>query len=225
MIYDFDTTATSPVLPEVLTEYVRMLGEQGNNPSSTHAGGLRALHQVDEAKRIIARCLDCSAEEIIFTSGGTESINLALLGASRRNNRHPRRAVTTAGEHDAVIETFKVLRDDEGYEIDFVPLTPEQQPPDAFIQAQEGSCIISLIVASNETGAVNDCGLLLPLVRGRAKLSPPGYCQVCGKMPFSFRRSGFDFASLSGHKFGAQRHRCSPQTQGAFVIIRRRAAA
>ncbi len=222
MIYDFDTTATSPVLPEVLTEYVRMLGEQGNNPSSTHAGGLRALHQVDEAKRIIARCLDCSAEEIIFTSGGTESINLALLGASRRNNRHPRRAVTTAGEHDAVIETFKVLRDDEGYEIDFVPLTPEgTADTDAFIQALEKApCgLISLIVASNETGAVNDCGLLLPLVRERAPqaVTHGDIVQVCGKMPFSFRRSGFDFASLSGHKFGAPK--------GTGVLLKRKGAA
>ena len=90
LIYDFDTTATSPVLPEVLDVYVGLLGESGNNPASSHAGGLRALARLDEAKRMISRCLDCSVDEIIFTSGGTESINLALLGTVAAMGRRPK---------------------------------------------------------------------------------------------------------------------------------------
>lgn len=222
MIYDFDTTATSPVLPEVLTEYIDMLGEFGNNPSSSHAGGLRALAKADEAKRIISKCLDCSPDEIIFTSGGTESINLALLGASTAKNRRPKRAITTAGEHDAVLETFKVLRDAHEFEIDVVPLSENGTVDrDAFFSSLDASPfgLVSFIVASNETGAVNDYMTLRAAVRERSSgaIVHGDIVQVCGKMPFSFKKSKLDLASFSGHKFGAPK--------GTGVLIKRKGVA
>ncbi len=218
LIYDFDTTATSPVLPEVLDVYVGLLGESGNNPASSHAGGLRALARLDEAKRMISRCLDCSVDEIIFTSGGTESINLALLGTVAAMGRRPKRALTTSGEHDAVIETMKALRDEHDVDIDFVAMTHEGVVDRNALRTalEEAPCgLASFIVVSNETGAINDISSLTSLVR---QYSPEAIIhgdivQVCGKMPFSFRRSGLDLASFSGHKFGAPK--------GTGVLLKR----
>ncbi|HHX19517.1 MAG TPA: cysteine desulfurase [Clostridiaceae bacterium] len=222
MIYDFDTTATSPVLPEVLDVYIRLLGELGFNPSSTHAGGLRALARLDDARRIIARYLDCSPDEIIFTSGGTESINLAILGTAASMGRRPKRALTTAGEHDAVIETMKVLRDVHGFDVGFVAITREGVVDEvALISAlEEAPCgLVSFLVVSNETGAINDVRHLSSVIRQYAPqaLIHGDIVQVCGKMPFSFKNSGLDFASLSGHKFGAPK--------GTGVLLKRRDVA
>jgi len=196
-----------------------MLGECGNNPSSTHAGGLRALAQVNEAKRIISRCLDCSPDDIIFTSGGTESINLALLGSSLAVNRRPKRALTTSGEHDAVIETMKVLRDMYGFEIDFVEITDDGVVDIEVLKEalHEAPCgLASFLVVSNETGAINDVQYLTTIIRQRAPqaIIHGDIVQVCGKMPFSFKRSGLDLASLSGHKFGAPK--------GTGVLLKRK---
>ncbi len=219
MIYDFDTTATSPVLSEVLDVYTRMLGERGYNPSSTHAGGLRALARVDDAKRIIGRYLDCSPDDIIFTSGGTESINLALLGTATASGRRPKRALATAGEHDAVIETMKVLRDVHGFDIDFVAITQEGVVDTEALRSalNEAPCgLVSFLVVSNETGAINDVRPITSFIRQHAPraLIHGDVVQVCGKMPFSFRDSGLDLASLSGHKFGAPK--------GTGVLLKRK---
>lgn len=219
LIYDFDTTATSPVLPEVLAVYVGLLGESGNNPASTHAGGLRALSHLDDAKRMISRCLDCSVDEIVFTSGGTESINLALLGSAAAIGRRPKRALATTGEHDAVIETMKALSEKYDFDVDFVAVTHEGVVDRNALRSalEEAPCgIASFIVVSNETGAINDVSTLTSLVR---QYSPEAIIhgdivQVCGKMPFSFRRSGLDLASLSGHKFGAPK--------GTGVLLKRK---
>ncbi len=218
MIYDFDTTASSPILPEVLDAYIGLLCESGHNPSSTHAGGLRALAILEEARRMIGQSLDCSPDDVIFTSGGTESINLALLGTAAAIGRRPKRALTTAGEHDAVIETMKILHEAHDFELDVIPITSKGVVDTDALEAAlvEAPCgLVSFLVASNETGAVNDVRILTDLIRRRAPqaIVHGDIVQVCGKMPFSFRRSGLDLASLSGHKFGAPK--------GTGVLIKR----
>lgn len=210
MFYDFDTTATSPVLPEVLADYARHLAEPATNPSSTHGGGLRAAGLLEGARQTIGRVLDCLPEEVIFTSGGTESINLALKGAAWSLGRRPRRILTTAGEHDAVLNTVDFLREKEDFQAYILPLTREGSlDPKALHESLEKEAwgLVSLIGISNETGANHDLEGLVSLIRS---LSPHALIhadlvQTGGKLPFSFRRSGLDLASFSGHKFGAPR--------------------
>lgn len=219
MIYDFDTTATSPVLPEVLEAYAENLKEPANNPSSAHGGGLSASASLEEARAGIARLLDCGADEIFFTSGGTESINWALKGAAWAGRRLPKRALFTAGEHEAVRASLLFLQDDQDYVIEELPvLESGSLDPQALESAlAQPAGLISTLAVSNETGAINDLYLLRPLIR---RLAPQAVwhsdiVQLCGKLPFSFKKSGLDLASVSGHKLGAPR--------GTGLLIKRKA--
>ncbi|HZK29495.1 MAG TPA: aminotransferase class V-fold PLP-dependent enzyme, partial [Clostridia bacterium] len=208
MIYDFDTTATSPVIPEVLATYVRHLGDRANNSASAHEGGLQAARSMAAARQSIAASLDCLPQEVFFTSGGTESINHAIKGVAWSSRKKPARAVTTAGEHDAVLGSMTFLEQQLGYEIALAHLLPSGSvdPESLFALLTEGPLgLVSIISVNNETGAINDLETLVPRIR---RLVPhvvihSDIVQVCGKMPFSFRRSGIDLASISGHKFGA----------------------
>ena len=208
MIYDFDTTATSPVIPEVLSSYARRLGEPAINPASSHAGGLRAAQSIALARQSIAASLDCLPEEVFFTSGGTESINHAIKGFAWSNHNKPARAVTTAGEHEAVLESMAFIKEQLGYEISYARLLPSGSvdSESLFAFLQDRSCdLVSIIAVNNETGAINDLEALVPQIR---RLVPhvvihSDIVQKCGKLAFSFRRSGIDLASIAGHKFGA----------------------
>ncbi|MGI6617164.1 MAG: cysteine desulfurase family protein [Saccharofermentanales bacterium] len=208
LIYNFDTTATTPILPEVLDQYVRSLKEDNLNPSSAHQGGIDAALTVSRARQKIAHALDAPEDAVIFTSGGTESTNHALKGAAFASTRLPKRLIITAGEHDATRKCAVFLKDNLEYDVDIVPLTMEGTVDyEAFCNAlkKEPTGLISFIAVSNETGAINDLDELVRLSRQHAPdaLIHADIVQLAGKLPFSFRQSNFDFASLSGHKFGA----------------------
>ncbi len=208
LIYNFDTTATSPILPKVLDQYVRSLKEDNLNPSSSHQGGIDAALAVSCARQKIACVLDAPEDAIVFTSGGTESTNHALKGAAFASTRLPKRLVITAGEHDATRQCAVFLKMKLEYDVDIVPLTTEGNVDiNAFcnVLKKAPTGLISFIAVSNETGAVNDLNELVGLSRQHAPnaLIHADIVQLAGKLPFSFRQSDLDFASLSGHKFGA----------------------
>ena len=208
MIYDFDTPATSPVLPEVMEAYLPRLSEAANNPSSAHGGGIKAAGFYEEARQSIARSLDCRPEEIIFTSGGTESINLALKGWACAEKRRPARVITSAGEHEAVLASLDYLQSAGLCETSRIPLLYSGQLDQDALESSlktNPAGLISLIAVSNETGAVNDLAGLVPVIRRTAPqtLIHSDIVQACGKLPFSFRNWGLDLASIAGHKIGA----------------------
>ena len=208
MLYDFDTTATSPVLPEVGEDYARRLAQAANNPSSAHGGGLEAAGLLDQARFRIGQVLDCQAGEVFFTSGGTESINLALKGVAWSIGRRPKRMVTSAGEHEAVLASLDFIKRHEGFEIEILPLLAQGMVDQAaLLKSLEAQApgLVSLMAVSNETGAINDLGTLVPLIRSLAPqaLVHSDLVQAGGKFPFSFKKSGLDLASFSGHKLGA----------------------
>lgn len=219
MLYDFDTTATSPVLPQVLENYAARLSTPANNPSSPHGGGIEAAGLLERARLSIAHSLDCLPEELIFMSGGTESINLALKGAAAARRQLPKRAVTSLGEHDAVLATLQYLEENRSYELVRLPLLPNGQVDGHALEnalEERATDLVSLIAVSNESGAVNDLEELVPLIRSLAPRSiiHGDMVQACGKLPFSFRRSGLDLASVAGHKIGAPK--------GTGLLIKRR---
>lgn len=208
MFFDFDTTATSPVLPQVMELYALHLTRAANNPSSAHAGGIQAAGLYEEARRSIARSLDCLPEEVFFTSGGTESINLAIKGTAGLVRRKPKRAVTSAGEHDAVLASMAWLEESQGFDLIRIPLLKTGRFDRSALEGalrDNPPFLVSLITVSNETGAINDPQSFVPAIRNLAPQAVihSDIVQACGKLPFSFKQSGIDLASVSGHKLGA----------------------
>ncbi|HPX93541.1 MAG TPA: cysteine desulfurase family protein [Bacillota bacterium] len=208
MFFDFDTTATSPVLPQVMELYALHLTRAANNPSSAHAGGIQAAGLYEEARRSIARSLDCLPEEVFFTSGGTESINLAIKGTAGLVRRKPKRAVTSAGEHDAVLASMAWLEESQGFDLIRIPLLKTGRFDRSALEGalrDNPPFLVSLITVSNETGAINDPQSFVPAIRNLAPQAVihSDIVQACGKLPFSFRASGLDLASAAGHKIGA----------------------
>ncbi len=222
MLYDFDTTATSPVLPEVLTAYCRRLSEHGNNPSSRHAGGLAAASLLEDARLSIAKSLDCQPREVFFTSGATESINQALKGTAWAGRRLPKGLLTSRGEHEAVLSVLPFLEEEAGYENLLLPLEADGRVsrPSLEESLDQAPCgLVSLIAVNNETGSINDLEELIPIIRRKAAgaVIHSDIVQACGKLPFSFKASGLDLASVSGHKLGAPK--------GTGLLIKRKGLA
>lgn len=188
--------------------YARLACQGANNPSSAHGGGLEAARLVQEARQSIARSLDCLPQEVYFTSGGTESINLALKGAAYAGSSLPKRAVTSAGEHDAVDASLSFLEEHLDYQLVRAALQADGRMDLAqFSQAleEEPAGLVSVIAVSNETGAINPLEQVVSLVREKAPraLVHSDIVQACGKLPFSFRRTGLDMVSVAGHKIRA----------------------
>lgn len=186
----FDHNASTPVGPEAREAMLRVLGEVHGNPSSIHTQGQAARQAVETARRQVASLLHCQPKEILFTSGGTESDNLAILSAP------PGHIVSTQVEHPAVLEA---LRARGNYTL--APARPDGSvEPEAILAAiRPGETVmVSVMHANNETGVVN-----------RFPDLPPGILlhsdgvQAAGKLPVSPRELGADLYSLTGHKFSA----------------------
>jgi cysteine desulfurase len=201
-----DHTASARPTPAVLATYGRQLAEVYANPSSPHQAGRAAEKALLDARGRIAKSLGCVPAALILTSGGSESINMALKGCLLRPARLPRRLLISQGEHAAAWETAAWL-ETQGCAVERLPLTRSGVvDPDAFAAAlSEPAGLISLILVNNETGAINDVAGMVAL---RDKLSPRtpihlDAVQAWGKIPLGFDASGVDLMSGSGHKLGA----------------------
>lgn len=200
-----DHAATTCPTTDILDCYTRLLREDYANPASVHAVGLAVEQKMKLALQMLAGFFDCGPDELIMTSGGTESINLALKGYLAANPKGPRRILISQGEHAATEQTGQWL-EKQGYEVVRLPLTPAGTVDLAgMAQALETPCaLISLILVNNETGAINP---VEEMVRLRNQLQPQARIhldavQATGKIPWSFRKLDVDFLSGSGHKFG-----------------------
>jgi cysteine desulfurase len=176
------------------------------NPASVHEAGRAAARQLQSDLAVIAGFLGCRPQELILTSGGTESINTALKGVLTRRSRQPRRLIISRGEHAAVRETAAWLTQ-QGIAVEQLPLTDRGTVDLAALEQalQQPATLISLIHVSNENGAVNPVDELVAL---RDRLQPEALLhldavQTFGKTPFDFAGSGVDLLSGSGHKIGA----------------------
>jgi cysteine desulfurase len=213
----FDHNATTFLAPEVAETLGEGLREVYGNASSTHAQGQLARRHLEAARRRIGAYLDVSPAEVIFTSGGTESNNLAIAGLLRAMGSEPKHAITSAIEHPSVLEVFRQL-EREGIEVTYVPVgasgVVEPEAVECALRAE--TVLISIMHANNETGTIQPLETIGKLVAERRRAGQRLFLhsdgvQACGKIRVDLAHMGIDLYSISGHKiFG-------PKGIGALV--------
>ena len=179
------------------------LAEDFGNPSSLHHFGQRAKAVVDQARSAVAALIGADASEIIFTSGGTESDNLAIRGAWEALERTPRRhLISSAIEHEAVLNTLKALAK-RGAETTLLPVGDEGiVSPDALRAAlRDDTALVSIMHANNEIGTVQPIAELSQIARERGAMVHADAVQSAGKIPVNVKDLGVDMLSISAHKF------------------------
>ena len=189
------------------------LGEVYGNASSIHYFGQAAKQRLEAARRQVAALAGCDAREIVFTSGGTESDNLAILGAVRACGRERRHVVTTAIEHPAVLNTCAQL-EREGVEVTYVPAGRDGvvDPVGVRRAMRSETVLVSVMHANNETGAVQPVSEIAAIAHeGGAAMHSDGV-QAFGKLPVNVAALGVDLYTASAHKIYA------PKGTGALYV-------
>lgn len=212
-----DHHATTPVDPRVF-EAMRpyFLERFGNAASRTHAFGWVAEEAVEVARRQIAELVGAAAREIVFTSGATESNNLALKGVVSQYARKGRHIVTSVSEHRSILDVCARLEKD-GVEVSYVPVrTDGTTDPEAVRSAlTDRTILVSLMLANNEVGSIQDIRTIGRMVRERGILMHSDLSQAAGKIPVNVDDLHLDLASLSGHKL------YGPKGIGVLFVRRR----
>ncbi|MFA7438431.1 IscS subfamily cysteine desulfurase [Castellaniella sp.] len=197
-----DHAATTPVDSRVLEAMLPWLAQDFGNPASTsHAWGWRAQEAVEQARAQVASLIHADPREIVFTSGATESDNLALKGVAEFHRGRGRHLVTVRTEHKAVLDTCQAL-EQQGFELTYLDPGPDGLvQPDALAQVlRPDTVLVSMMLVNNETGVILDIAALAALCRERGILFHADAAQATGKMPIDVRALGVDLLSMSAHK-------------------------
>ncbi|MDE6851905.1 MAG: cysteine desulfurase [Lachnospiraceae bacterium] len=198
-----DNAATTRVFPEVVERMVQLMEREYGNPSSKHTKGLEAENAIREATEQICRPLKCEPGEIVFTSGGTESNNQALIGAALANRRAGKHIITTRMEHASIHEPLAFL-ETQGYEVTYLPVDAHGKVEPEVLQAavREDTLLVSIMYVNNEIGSVQDIAQLSKLVHesNPKTLFHVDAIQAFGKYRIVPKRLGIDLMSVSGHK-------------------------
>ncbi len=205
MVY-LDYNATTPLCPEALESMLPWLeGRDGayGNPSSIHQAGRQVRAAIDEARDQWAHWLGGKPHEVIFTAGGTESDNLAILGLARRHRPRGHHLITSALEHHAVLHAMEFLRDQEGFELTILPVNQEGLlEENLFLEAlRPETILVSIMEANNETGVIQPIEKLARHCQERGILFHTDAVQTFGKRRCKPRELQVDALSITAHKF------------------------
>lgn len=216
-----DHAATTPMYPEVAAQMAKLLTDYGN-PSSLHASGRRARRLVEEARETVANVLGCRPAEVVFTSGGTEANNIALKGiAWDARDKDPKRTrvLISAVEHHAILDPAHWLGDSDGFKVEYIPVTQTgvvtpQALAKTINEDFDSVAVVSVMLANNEVGTVNDIASLVDVIRGRGIRFHTDAVQAPTWLNLNFSKLGTCAMSLSGHKVGG------PHGVGAIIMSR-----
>lgn len=198
-----DNAATTKSFESVRNIMVKTLDEDFGNPSSMHSKGIEAERYITQAKDIIAKSLKALPKEIIFTSGGTESNNLALIGTAYANRRSGKHIITTQIEHPSVHNPL-IFLEDMGFRITYIPVDSNGLiKMDSLLEAIcEDTILVSIMYVNNEIGSVQDIERISQLIKNKKEniIFHVDAIQAFGKYRIYPKRMGIDLLSISGHK-------------------------
>ena len=211
----FDYNATTSLDPKVREAMLPFLGEIFGNPSSAHHVGRRARALLDEARERVAKTWRCKPSEVVFTSGGTESNNLAVLGIARMLRGKGRHLITSTIEHEAVLSSFQYLEKYEGFNVTYLPANSEGliSPDDLKKALRPDTVLVSIMSANNEMGAIQPVAEFGQICRANGVLFHTDALQSFGKEPFTgIDQFNADLVAFCSHKLHG------PKGAGALFI-------
>jgi cysteine desulfurase len=199
----FDHSASSPPYQEVIDVVAELMQSYYGNPSSLHRKGFDAEKLLKQARDVIAKCLHTDSTHILFTSGGTESNNIAIMGSARQFASRGKHLITSRIEHSSVYECFQQL-EREGFDVTYMPVdqSGSVNAQDVLEAIRSDTILISVMLANNETGRIQPVAAIgRELAKHSRILFHVDAIQAAGKIPVVPHMLGVDLLSLSAHKF------------------------